>query len=56
MSEVLHRYRLVIITLSLLLFAILLWVLLSRQETSKIPSRGVFVIESAVSCISAVGR
>lgn len=56
MSEVLHRYRLVIITLSLLLCAILLWLLLSRQETAKIPSRGVFVVKSAISCISAGGR
>ena len=56
MSEVLHRYRLVIITLSLLLFAILVWMLLSRQETVKVPSRGVFVVVSAISCISAGER
>lgn len=55
MSEVLHRYRLVIITLALLLFAAVLWLLLSRQETAKIPSKGVFVVE-AVSRTFAGGR
>lgn len=55
MSEVLHKYRLVIITLSLLIFAILLWLMLSRQETAKVPSRGVFVVESADFCIHSEG-
>ena len=44
MTEVLRRYRTVIIVVSLLLFALLMWLFLSRQNVSKIPSRGVFVM------------
>lgn len=56
MSEVLHRYRLVIIILSLLFFAVFFWLMLSRQETAKIPSRGVYVVESMMSYMSSGGR
>lgn len=53
MSEMLYKYRLFIIALSLLLFAAILWLLLSRQETAKIPSRGVFVMGISNSCTLA---
>lgn len=44
MTEVLHRYRFVIVALSLILFALVLWLLLSRQSVARIPLRGVFVL------------
>ena len=43
MTEVLRRYRAAIIIISLLLFALLMWIFISRQNTVKIPTRGVFV-------------
>lgn len=43
MTEVLRRYRAAIIVISLLLFALLMWIFISRQNTVKIPTRGVFV-------------
>ncbi len=48
MTEVLRRYRTLIIAVSLLLFALLMWIFLSRQNTVKIPTRGVFVSSDAV--------
>lgn len=48
MTEVLRRYRALIIAVSLLLFALLMWIFLSRQNTVKIPTRGVFVSCDAV--------
>lgn len=44
MTEVLRRYRTVIIVISLLLFALLMWLFISRQNTVKVPTRGVFVL------------
>ena len=44
MTEVLRRYRAAIIVISLLLFALLMWIFISRQNTVKIPTRGVFVV------------
>lgn len=44
MMEVLHRYRLFIIVISLILFILLFWLFLSGQNAGKVPSRGVFVI------------
>lgn len=44
MTEVLKRYRTVIIIISLLLFALLMWIFISKQNAMKIPTRGVFVI------------
>jgi len=43
MTEVLRRHRAAIIVISLLLFALLMWIFISRQNTVKIPTRGVFV-------------
>ena len=43
MIEVLHRYRIVMIIASLLVLGLIAWFLLSRQDLSDIPSRGVFV-------------
>jgi hypothetical protein len=42
--EVLHRYKLVLIALLLMLAALLIYMLLSNQGAAKIPSRGVFVL------------
>jgi len=44
MTEVLRRYRAAIIIISLLIFALLMWIFISRQNTVKIPTRGVFVL------------
>lgn len=49
MSEVLRRHKVLIILLSLLLFAVLIWLLLSRQDVGKLPSRGVFVYAARLS-------
>lgn len=46
MTAVLQRYRvLIIITIFTLLTASILWFVFSKQNTNKIPSRGVFVIQ-----------
>lgn len=46
MAEVLQKFRFVLILLGFLLLALILWLIISRQNAHKIPSRGVFVIES----------
>jgi len=44
MTEVLHRYRIIILVLSLLILFAIAWLVFSKQNMRKIPSRGVFVI------------
>lgn len=44
MSEILHRYRLVIIAFSLIVLALIIWLITSRQHVNKIPSRGIFIM------------
>lgn len=55
MSEVLRRYKLFVLIVGLLfLIAVfLLWMIISKQHVSRIPSRGVFVI-SGLSSIGMV--
>lgn len=48
MTEVLRRFKALIIIVSLLIFALLMWLFISRQNAVKIPSRGVFVINSEI--------
>ena len=48
MTEVLRRHRTTIIVISLLLFALLMWAFISRQNTVKVPTRGVFVLYDEV--------
>jgi len=43
MTEVFYRYRLVFIILSLIILITAVWLVVARQSSSKIPSRGVFV-------------
>jgi len=44
MTEVLHRYRIIILVLSLAMLFTIAWLIFSKQNAHKIPSRGVFVI------------
>jgi hypothetical protein len=43
MSEVMQKYRLIILALALILIAALIWMFMAKQESDKVPSRGVFV-------------
>lgn len=45
MTGILQRYRIILIVISLVLLGILAWVVLSKQNVNKIPSRGVFVCD-----------
>lgn len=54
MTEVLRRYRFILIAVLMILFILLIWVF-GRQSTNKIPTRGVFV-ESASCDFNKVGR
>lgn len=49
MTEVLRKYRTLIIVVSLLIFALLMWIFILKQNTVKIPSRGVFVMNCDLS-------
>ena len=51
MTAVLRKYRALVIIISLLLFALLMWIFLSRQNTVKIPARGVFVL-NGIKCFN----
>ncbi len=46
MLEALQRHKTVLFVLGLLLLLLLLWIIVSRQNEVKIPSRGVFVMEN----------
>jgi len=50
MTEILQRYRIAIIIAGLLFLITLVWFIVSRQNLSKIPSRGVFVNNSVIDC------
>ena len=43
MISILYRYRLVMIILSLIALALIIWFIVSNQEIDKIPSRGTFI-------------
>ena len=43
MTEVIQRYRLILLALGLVLIAVLVWVFVSKQKSNELPSRGVFV-------------
>ena len=43
MTNVIKRYRLLIIVMGLLMLAGLIWLIASRQNFNRIPSRGVLV-------------
>jgi len=44
MTGVFQRYRVVILVLSVVMLAAITWLVLSKQNTHKIPSRGVFIM------------
>lgn len=48
MIDVLRRHRITFFVLAMMLLLLLLWLLVSRQDTGKVPLRGVFVIETAL--------
>ncbi|HHV99682.1 MAG TPA: hypothetical protein GXX36_08945 [Clostridiaceae bacterium] len=43
MIGILHRYRLVVLILSLIALALIIWFIVTNQEIDKIPSRGTFI-------------
>jgi len=43
MIGILYRYRLVMLILSLIALALIIWFIVSNQEIDKIPSRGTFI-------------
>ena len=43
MAEIIQRYRMLIIAIGLLMLAGLIWLIASRQNLNRIPSRGVLV-------------
>lgn len=45
MTEVIQRFKLVIIAAGLVFAAIMAWFIISKLNENKIPSRGVFVLE-----------
>lgn len=47
MTEVLQRYRILFIAFGLIIVGLIVWLALSRQNTGRIPSRGVFVMKDA---------
>lgn len=48
MTEVIYRFRIFFIAFTLVAVGLLIWLLISRQNGSEIPSRGVFVIENTI--------
>lgn len=46
MTEIFQRYRTFVLILCLLVLAALAWLIFAKQDMHKIPSRGVFVINS----------
>lgn len=48
MIAVIQRYKPVLIVIALIMAAILAWLIISRQNSNKIPSRGVFVMERMI--------
>lgn len=44
MIGILQRYRIIFIVLGLVILGALIWLVAFRQNTVKIPSRGVFVM------------
>ena len=56
MLAVLNRYRVFFIILSLILLAILLWMVITGLDKDKVPSRGVFVLAGSVKNTITEGR
>ena len=48
MLAVLNRYRIFLVILTLILLVVLIWLFLAGQGKSKVPSRGVFVLEHRI--------
>lgn len=46
MAGVLQKYGIILIVLFIFIFLALLWLVVSKHNANKIPSRGVFVIQS----------
>ncbi len=47
MTEVIYKYRLLLIIIMLVLTAFLIWMFFFRNDVSGLPSRGVFVLSQA---------
>jgi hypothetical protein len=45
MTGIIFRYKVILVILALIIFALLAWLILPRQNLDKIPSRGVFVCD-----------
>ncbi|HHW49421.1 MAG TPA: hypothetical protein GXX14_12515 [Clostridiaceae bacterium] len=43
MTEVFQKYRIIILVLSLIMLAAITWLVFSKQNTHKVPTRGVFI-------------
>ena len=52
MLAVINRYRALFILLMLAVLAALLWLFISMMGDSKVPSKGVFVLDHYVNAIS----
>jgi hypothetical protein len=48
MVGVLQRYRIFFIALGLVIVGLIIWLAISKQNTGRIPSRGVFVMRNAL--------
>lgn len=46
MVEVMQKYKTIFIILSLILCVIIAWFVLTKENVDKVPSRGVFVLDS----------
>lgn len=46
MTGVLQRHKIIVVIFGLIIFISLVWFLIMKQNTNKIPSRGVFVMHS----------
>jgi high-affinity Fe2+/Pb2+ permease len=55
MLAVINRYKVFFIILAFIALAILVWLLLSARSDSRIPSKGVFVLEHIEQCIRQKG-
>jgi uncharacterized membrane protein len=51
MTYILQRYKIIAVAFCLLVLAVLIGLIVSRQNSKKIPSRGVFVMNGAITQI-----
>lgn len=55
MLAVIYRYKVFLIILALIILSALIWLLLSAQGSSRVPSKGVFVSSQTADSIGTEG-